>query len=76
MELCRENLRRHIFFNVENIPGLTTAPAATKNVVRWAGNIADALKFIHSQGVVHRDLKLENTLVGPIFSLFDNNRMY
>ena len=54
---------RHICKNRSNIPGLSTTPTAVINVVRWAKDIANALEFIHTQGIVHRDLKLENILV-------------
>ena len=62
MELCKENLMRHIFQNRNNIPG-SGDTTAVRNVIRWAKDIANALEFIHSQGIVHRDLKLENMLV-------------
>ena len=54
---------RHIFQNRSNTPGLSTTATAAINIVRWAKDIANALEFIHSQGIVHRDLKLENILV-------------
>ena len=65
IELCRENLMKHIFRNQDNVRGLsTTTSAAPKNVIGWAKGIANALKFIHNKGIIHRDLKLETTLVG------------
>ena len=65
MELCKENLMRHIFLNPMNIPGLTSVSthSAYRNTIQWAKDIASALEFIHCQRIVHRDLKLENILV-------------
>ena len=65
MELCKENLMRHIFLNPMNIPGRTSVStrSAYRNTIQWAKDIASALEFIHCQTIVHRDLKLENILV-------------
>ncbi|XP_022797833.1 uncharacterized protein LOC111336065 [Stylophora pistillata] len=63
MEICEENLRSHIFRHKSNIPGLSSTPTAARNVIGWAKDIADTLKYIHRQGIVDRDLKLENILL-------------
>lgn len=55
---------KHIFGSRNRVPGFsTTTSAAAKNVIGWAKDIANALEFMHSKGIIHRDLKLENTLL-------------
>ena len=61
LEKCKGNLKSQIFDNPEAAPG--NNPDVFREVCRWAREITGALAFIHSQGVVHRDLKLENILV-------------
>ena len=65
MELCKENLMRHIFLNAKNVPARmpSSTPPTDRNTMRWAKDIANGLEYIHKQGYVHRDLKLENILV-------------
>ena len=60
MEKCKGNLKSQILDYPEVAPAKAMNP---RDVFRWAKEITDALAFIHKQGVVHRDLKLENILV-------------
>ena len=60
-ELCKASLKNHIFENEENKPWKTKSAAII--TCQWGVEILDALEFIHSKKIVHRDLKLENVLV-------------
>ena len=60
-DLYIRSLEDQIFENDEYIPWKTASAAA--KIVPWAKQILDALEFIHSKNVVHRDLKLANILV-------------
>ena len=60
-DLCTGSLKSHIFKNDHRIPW-KTANAAT-DTFQWTKQILDALEFIHSKNIVHRDLKLDNILV-------------
>ena len=60
-ELCKASLKNHIFKNEENKPWRTNSAAII--TCRWGVEILDALEFIHSKKIVHRDLKLENVSV-------------
>ena len=62
-EKCKGNLKSQILDNPEAAPAKTRNHDVFREVRRWAREITDAVAFIHSQGVVHRDLKLENILV-------------
>ena len=63
MEKCKGNLKSHIF---ESAPGKSEDPTVVRMACRWVQEITDALAYIHEQGIVHRDLKLENILVRNI----------
>ena len=63
MEKCKGDLKSQIFDHPEAAPAKARNAAVLREVCRWAREITDALAFIHNQGFVHRDLKLENILV-------------
>ena len=63
LEWCKDNLRSHISKKQELIPGKSRSDEAIRNVYQWVNEIIDALAYIHEQGIVHRDLKLDNILV-------------
>ena len=63
MEKCEGDVKSRIFGDPRYIPSLSKDPAVVQDVCRWAKEICVGLKYIHDQGIVHRDLKLENILV-------------
>ena len=63
LEWCKDDLRSHISKKKELIPGKSRSDNAIRNVYQWVNEIIDALAYIHEQGIVHRDLKLDNILV-------------
>jgi novel protein kinase C epsilon type len=67
---CFQN-KDHLFFVIEYMSGgdlrdqlAKVEVFCQKRVQFYAAEIAVALQFLHQRGILHRDLKLENVLVG------------
>ena len=70
--LERGDVARVPYFTMELLPGETLqafiareGPAAPRTAVAIAVQVAEALDFAHSKGVVHRDLKPSNVMLLP-----------
>ncbi|XP_066280830.1 uncharacterized protein [Branchiostoma lanceolatum] len=68
MELCQDNLREFLINNTERNPGRqgknpSARQAAFTCVHPLTLQLASAMCYIHSKGLVHRDLKLANILI-------------
>ena len=50
---------------VKSLADVQAGEADEGEIGRWYDDIREGLAYIHGKGVVHRDLKLQNILVGP-----------
>ena len=67
LELCLCSLKTRIMSNPGNAPARLEDAAVRTNVLLWAMQILDALCYVHGERFIHRDLKLDNLLVGRNF---------
>lgn len=63
LELCECYLKTHFISHAESAPARSEDQVARRKVLLWALQIIDALSYVHQQGYVHRDLKMDNVLV-------------
>jgi tetratricopeptide (TPR) repeat protein len=67
-DLVTDDATDHLIMEYVPGPSLHTLvggrPMAISEAVRIAAEVADGLAYAHQQGVIHRDLKLENILIG------------
>ena len=67
LELCLCSLKTRIMSHPGNAPARSEDADVRTNVLLWAMQILDALCYVHDERFVHRDLKLDNLLVGRNF---------
>jgi tetratricopeptide (TPR) repeat protein len=66
-----EAVDSHHFLTMELVPGgslrdrLQSGPLPVADVLRWGGQLLEALGALHGEGIVHRDVKPGNILLTP-----------
>ena len=63
--LVSEFVARGDLYNILHDKNKT--PVANEIIVQWALDIAHGMQYLHSLGVIHRDLKSLNILVSDFF---------
>ena len=63
LELCDCSLRELVTSHPENAPARLPIEPIRNKALNWALQVLDSLRYIHREGFVHRDLKLDNLLV-------------
>ena len=66
LEKCKETLKSYISNHPTNVPGISGNLADKKEVYRWAKQTSSALHYMHKQGIVQKDLRLENVMVSYV----------
>lgn len=50
---------------IKSLGDVQSGAVDEETVGRWYDDLREALAYIHANGVIHRDLKLQNVMIGP-----------